>query len=233
MRRLPPALVALTPGTLAGGGGTRDLARLEAGIGALVECGVRGFLLREPQLGDALTLQLLEDLRAHCLTGVPDAWLGLHDRVHLAACAQVDGVHLGFRSLELFEARALLPEDVSLGLSTHAPDDPASWAGADYLFHGPLHATPSKEGLLEPIGVEGLARAVQATALPVWALGGVGAQHVPALSAAGAAGCAVLGGLWSAREGSLVERAMEYLAALAALGQTPDPGLERGCEERA
>ncbi len=193
----PPPLLALTPGRLgpgdAGGGASGgEASRLVAAVRAAVDAGLRGVLLREPGLADRAFLDLA--LRLREVLGA-DGWLGLHDRPHLAAAARAEGVHLGFRSLGVAAARAVAGPEVALGLSTHAGDDPATWAGADYLFHGPVRDTPSKHGLLEPVGPAGLARACAATDRPVWGLGGLRPEDARAVRTAGARGMAVLGGL--------------------------------------
>ena len=89
----------------------------------------------------------------------------------------------------------------------------ASWRGADYLFHGPVFATPSKQELLEPIGLAGLARACARTDRPILALGGVRPAHVGELRAAGAHGVAVLSGILGASDPGRATAA--YLEALA------------------
>jgi len=185
---LPPPIVALSPGSLSG---ERDLGRLRSALRVAVGAGLRGVLLREPRLSDRDLLQLIEHARE--LLPEPGDWLALHDRVHLAE--QVDAVHLGFRSLPLEQARACCRPSVSVGLSTHAGDAPETWQGADYRFLGPVFATPSKEGWVEPLGVEAFASSARLGAHPVWAIGGIEPAHAPALRAAGASGVAVLRGI--------------------------------------
>jgi thiamine-phosphate pyrophosphorylase len=169
----------------------RFLASLRAAIGA----GLRGLLLREPGLSDRAYLQLGQSVRQLA----PELWLGVHDRVHLAGAIGAEGVHLGFRSLPPAAVSEHHDPRLAIGLSTHAGDECAQWAAADYLFHSPVFATPSKPkdapGFLEPLGIEGLAEAVKATSQPIWALGGLGPEHVMSCRRAGAAGVAVLSGI--------------------------------------
>lgn len=187
--RLPPAIVALTPGTLAE---PRELAGVLRSVEAAVDGGLRGVLVREPRLADGVLGTLLERVR-ETLAAV-GGWLGVHDRVHLAQGDEA--VHLGFRSLPPYAARAC--GATTVGLSTHAGDAPTTWAGVDYRFLGPVHATPSKEGWLEPLGVEAFARAAEESEPPVWAIGGIDAGRVAPLRAAGAAGAAVRRGILQA-----------------------------------
>jgi thiamine-phosphate diphosphorylase len=203
--RLPPPLVALTPGDL-GGAGVHGLLTRAA---RAVEAGLRGVLLREPRLDDRAFLELACALRD--VLG-ESGWLGVHDRVHLAPACRADTVHLGFRSLPVDALPEACVAGRARGLSTHADDGPDAWFGADYLFHGPVRSTPSKEGLIEPVGMEGLRAAVECSPAPVWAIGGIEpADARPALQA-GASGVAVLRGVLGAADPA--SAAAAYLAAL-------------------
>lgn len=188
-RRLPPPLVALSPGDLAAPAFPKFLARARAAVGA----GLAGILVREPAMGDRALLELARTVRAIL---PPDAWLGIHDRIHLAEDAQADAVHLGFRSLAPEEARRILPEGIAIGFSAHAGDECAVWSSADYLFFGPVRAT----GVKEPVGFEPLARAVAMTPKPIWAIGGLQAEDAAACADAGCAGIAVRSGIFAAAD---------------------------------
>jgi len=190
---LPPSVIALSPGTLDEGA----IDGFERAAGKAVEGGLRGLLLREPSLSDESFLALARRLRA--LLDEPrgaagaGAWLGIHDRAHLAVAARADGVHLGFRSLGPAALSPWLADRCSIGLSTHAGDDPAGWRSADYLFHGPVRATPSKEGLLAPVGLDGLSAAVEAAGpVPVWGIGGLLPRDLRQVQGAGARGAAAV-----------------------------------------
>lgn len=187
-----PRLIALSPGDLVPGSTARFLEALE---GAL-EAGLPGFLLREPGLADGAYLELAAEV-ARRRAGRP-LWFAVHDRPHLARALGADAVHLSFRSLRAEELAPWLERSVLRGLSTHASDDPAAWRGADYLFHGPLHATPRKARALEPLGLEGLERARRLAPCPVLALGGVRPEDVGPLRARGLHGVAVLSGILGA-----------------------------------
>ena len=206
MRAAPPRLVALSPGTLAPGGERAFLAAL----GRALAAGLPGLLLREPQLSDRDTLALARKVVA--LRAEHAFWLALHDRAHLCTQLPLEALHLSFRSLPP-SALAWRPPGLALGLSTHAHDDPEHWRGADYLFHGPLRATPDKPHALAAVGLEGLALARTRTDLPLLALGGVRPEDVGPLRALGLHGVAVRGGLLGASDPARATRA--YLAALA------------------
>ena len=203
--RLPPALLALSPGNLA----PRD-GRFLAQVAAAARAGLRGVLLREGELGDRDYLELAGAVRG-ALAPWPEAWLGVHDRAHLARAATAQGVHLGGRSLAPSAVRPWLDAAVALGFSSHAGDDPRSWSGCDYLVHAPFGDVPHKG---PGVGASGIQRAVRLAACPVWALGGIAPADVAAILAAGAAGVVVRRGIFDAPD---CARAVgDYLAALAA-----------------
>jgi thiamine-phosphate pyrophosphorylase len=196
MRRPPEGLISISPGDLTVATGERYLQRMRA---CVVDGDLRAVLFREPRLADGPALDLLSALCA-LRTERPDLWVGVHDRPHLALAAGANGVHLGFRSLSVPATRAIVGMDCAIGLSTHAGDEPTRCAGADYLFHGPVHDTPSKRGLLDPIGITGLADFCASAAQPVWAIGGLDPAHAADLRSAGASGSAVIRGVSAAAD---------------------------------
>lgn len=114
----------------------------------------------------------------------------IDDRVDVALArpAVVHGVHLGQGDLPLAEARALLGPDVLLGRSTHTFPQllAADEEGADYLGFGPVFPTATK-GYTEGLGPERAWIAAQATARPVFAIGGIGPDNVGELAEVGRA----------------------------------------------
>lgn len=211
MKRLPSRLVALTPGTLEPAHVERFLHSASRAIAA----GLDSVLVREPGLSDRAVLELALALRARLdaretpgLDAREKAWLGLHDRAHLAHAARADGVHLGFRSLPPSEARRVVGAEVALGFSAHAGDELEPWAASDYLVLGPVFDTSSKRGWKEPLGLAGFARELARAPVPVWALGGIRAQNAREVLALGARGVAVRGALLEAADPEAAARAL-------------------------
>ncbi|MBM3988823.1 MAG: thiamine phosphate synthase [Planctomycetes bacterium] len=188
--RLPPPILALSPGTLA----ACDAGSFVARVARCRERGLRGLVLREQQLCDRDYLALASALR-DALPLEIDGWLALHGRPHLARAARADAVHLGGRSLAPLRVREWLDGEIALGLSTHATEETQSWSGADYLVHGPVCATTKGETRVVGIGFAALARGVARARVSVWALGGLGPEHAAQAAQSGASGMAVLGGL--------------------------------------
>lgn len=211
--RLPPPILALTPGTLIAG----DLPMfLERARRASERC-LRGVVLRERGLADGAFLELALELR-HIFLRESGGWLALHDRPHLALAADADAVHLGGRSLAPASVRSWLPREVALGLSTHMDDDPSTWLGADYVVHGPVRATRKGADPLQGIGFDALARAVRRAKVPVWALGGMGPEDAADCVRSGASGIAALGGILARPDAA--ERAASFLRAWSQAAET-------------
>lgn len=212
--RTPPALLAITPGAARDREGVRALlGRLERALGA----GLPGFSLREGALPDALLLELAREARV--LAAESGAWVGVHDAVHVALAASLDGVHLGRRSLPVEEARAVCGGRLALGFSAHADDAPRSAPvlAADYVTFGPVRAPRSKESDRAPTGLEGLARFAAAAPRPVLALGGLGPEDFVPVREAGGAGLAAI---------SAVFEDPDPAAAVAALVEAARGGAE-------
>ncbi len=204
-----PVLLALSPGNL-------HEQRVETLLGPLaraLDAGLQALLLREPGLPDRATLELARRLRA--VLG-ESRRLVLHDRAHLVAACGADALQLGYRSLPPLAARSVVGPALPIGFSAHAHDDAQARAGADFLLLGPVLATPSKQGLLEPLGFERLAQACATETRPVWALGGLKPEHAGDVRAAGARGIAVLSGVLGADDPARADE--RYLDAWNAAG---------------
>ena len=86
-----------------------------------------------------------------------------------------------------------------IGVSTHRCEEinAARKAGADFATFGPVWYTPSKAAFGEPAGLGNLRRACAGSPLPVFALGGVTAERIPEVLAAGAAGAGLISAVLS------------------------------------
>jgi len=227
--RTPRRLLALTPGTATR---SSDLPALVRAIGRAFEGGLPAVLLREPGLPDRDLFELARtvvDLSRR--PGAEAPWVGVHDSVHVALAAGADGVHLGFRSLPVEVAKPLVQGRCAVGLSAHEADDRERWSLADYLFFGPVRPTPSKEGLLEPTGFDGLARATSVCEAPVFALGGMRPEDATPVLRAGGAGLAVLSRLLAEEDPRAATRT--FLAALDAAEEALPWLRRRSCASRA
>lgn len=146
--------------------------------------------LRERDLEGGSLFVLAKQLRA--ITRAAGAQLYVNDRIDVAVAAGADGVHLGWGSLSIDDARVIAP-GLAVALSTHSrlEAESAAQRGASFVVFGPVFETPSKAGLLAPQGLTGLAD-VATSSVPVLALGGVDAQNGRDCLAAGADGLACI-----------------------------------------
>jgi thiamine-phosphate pyrophosphorylase len=123
----------------------------------------------------------------------------VNDRVDVAVAAGAAGVHLGGASLpvgEVYKWRGARRElaHFLIGASCHSLEAgmAAARAGADYLFFGPVFATPSKALFGPAQGLERLAEICGQVSVPVVAIGGIDWQTAPRCLRAGASGIAAI-----------------------------------------
>jgi thiamine-phosphate pyrophosphorylase len=124
-----------------------------------------------------------------------------NDRVDLALALDMDGVHLGQRSLPADVARGLLGRERILGLSVHGPGEAAEWGEdtLDFLILGSIFHTSSHPERA-PGGTGMVQEVAGATGLPVVAIGGITPARVGEVLSAGASGVAVRGGVWNSED---------------------------------
>lgn len=117
----------------------------------------------------------------------------------LALAVKADGVHLGQRDFPLDVARAILPPDKIIGISSATVDEArqADVDGADYIAVGAIYPTQSKEDT-RPAGLATLRQVRQLTKRPIVAIGGITVDNVEAVMAAGADAVAVISSVVSA-----------------------------------
>jgi thiamine-phosphate pyrophosphorylase len=124
----------------------------------------------------------------------------INDRVDIALCSGADGVHLGQDDMPPTAARGVLGPNAIIGYSTHNVDQvmEAKDLPIDYLAIGPVFETSTKADPDPAIGLEGL-RAMRELAgdVPVVAIGGINADNIGVVLAAGANSAAIIGCLYS------------------------------------
>ena len=127
----------------------------------------------------------------------------VNDRLDVALTSEAGGVHLGENSLPVGEAKRLLvasaaaetlAHDFILGVSCHSLEaaQSAASSGANYIFFGPVFATPSKAAYGSPQGVDRLAAVCSSVKIPVLAIGGITLANVSSCLSAGASGIAAI-----------------------------------------
>ena len=143
----------------------------------------------------------------------------VNDRLDVALSENANGVHLGEKSLPAAEAKRLVVErgecsNFVVGVSCHSLEAVRSAArdGADYLFFGPVFATPSKAAFGAPQGLERLAAVCREVSIPVLAIGGITLENASACFAAGAAGIAAIRLFQDAQDVSSLVQSVRKLA---------------------
>jgi thiamine-phosphate pyrophosphorylase len=191
-----------------------DRDGLERALDGALRGGADLVQLRDKTASDDELLRFAARVRERCAAS--GALFVLNDRPDLAVRAGADGVHVGQDDMAVAEARAILGDDAIVGLSTHsiAQADAGAGSGADYIAVGPVHATPTKEGRpaigLEPIRYA----AAHVHGVPWFAIGGIEAETVGAVVAAGARRAVVVRAIANAADPEAVTR--ELRAALTA-----------------
>jgi thiamine-phosphate pyrophosphorylase len=215
-----PRIYAITDRTAAGGGAPTAHAEIAE---RLFRVGIRCVQVREKDSADRDLLREVEAVAR--LAREMEVRLGrgwgarvlVNDRVDVARLAAV-GVHLGEDDLPPSTARAILPPECVVGVSTH--DRAAALrafadGSADYVAFGPIYASPTK-GIRPAAGLDALARIAERKTKPLVAIGGITAERLPAVFATGADSAAMISGLLEG--GRIEENARRALDAARRVG---------------
>jgi len=162
--------------------------------------GVRAVQVREKDLSGRELYELAE--RVQNLAKKFKARVLINDRVDIALALDLDGVHLPAAGFPVAEVRKLLGPNRLIGASTHSLTEAqaAAEAGADFITFGPVYATASKARYGPPVGVAALREAVRRVLIPVFALGGIGPNHLAEVAASGAFGIAMISAVLAASD---------------------------------
>lgn len=152
--------------------------------------------------------------------GGSGASLIVNDRVDVASVAGAD-VHLGRDDLEPCAARSLLGAESVIGGTANSLEEALRVAAepVDYIGVGPVYGTTSKGDRAAPrMGLERLAEIAAAVQKPVIAIGGIQAENVAEVMAAGAHGIAVLSAVACRDDPAAAARAFRVALDSAARG---------------
>jgi len=118
----------------------------------------------------------------------------VNDDPSIAAEVGADGVHVGQGDMSPGEVRERFPGLRIVGLSTHnMAQVEASWGEpVDYIGVGPVYATPTKEIPDPTLGPELAGRMIASARVPAVAIGGINADTLGPVLAAGARNFAVV-----------------------------------------
>jgi thiamine-phosphate pyrophosphorylase len=192
-------------------------AALAEKIAMLVAAGVDWVQIREKDLPARQLAALVREALRRTRT-VNSTRILVNDRVDVALAEGAAGVHLGESSLPVHEVKSLIRSrvsggDILVGVSCHSLESAKSAAAgrADYIFFGPIFATPSKAAFGEPQGVARLAEICGALTIPVLAIGGITLENAGACFRAGAAGIAAIRLFQDATDPAAVMQALRHI----------------------
>lgn len=183
---------------------TNDRLDYASGVREVLRGGCRWVQLRMKDASDEEFMRVGREVAAMCRAA--GATFIVDDRVHLAVRLQADGVHLGREDMPPRRARDILGSGKIIGATANTLDDmlAAADAGADYIGLGPFRFTTTKARLSPVLGLDGYSRIMagfrRRSAMPVVAIGGITADDVAGLMAAGVSGVAVSGALLGAED---------------------------------
>jgi thiamine-phosphate pyrophosphorylase len=172
------------------------LPQLRESIHSAVGMGLDWIQIREKDLSTQELLELARFVVQETRDSKVRAFV--NDRFDVALATGAAGVHLGESSIPVRNVacwrRAGGRSNLLIGASCHSPESAvnAERDGADYVFYGPVYATPSKEAFGPPQGIERLKKACEAVRIPVLAIGGITTANARSCIAAGAAGIAAI-----------------------------------------
>ena len=155
--------------------------------------GVNLVQIRERGLDDRGLLALTRAIVA-AVEGT-SAKVVVNDRVDIAIAAGAHGVHLRADSPPAAAVKTIVPAGFLIGRSVHSEAEAveAAGTGLDYLILGTIFPTASKPGGGSTLGLAPLERAAHGIPVPILAIGGITADTVRKVAAAGAAGFAAIG----------------------------------------
>ncbi|MEV6770519.1 thiamine phosphate synthase [Nocardia sp. NPDC051030] len=140
------------------------------------------------------------------------ALVACNDRADIALAAGVDVLHLGQNDLPPWYARKILGPDVVIGRSTNNRNQAGLAAideHIDYFCTGPVYATPTKPGR-QPSGLELVRSTADAHPHRPWfAIGGIDAERLPEVLAAGATRIVVVRAITAARDPEAAARSLK------------------------
>lgn len=186
MEKMLNGLYVITDDQLCPGRTHVEIAR------AAIEGGARIIQMRDKSASDREFYESALAIRQLCTEA--DALFFVNDRAHIAAAVGADGVNVGQTDLPISAVRAILGPKAIIGVSCDNIEQAvqAELDGADYVGFGPVFPTSTKLDAGPVSGLETLRLVCARVALPVVAIGGIGASNIAEVAAAGAACAAVV-----------------------------------------
>lgn len=173
--------------------------------------GVTMVQLREKELDEAAFEKEALQIQALCRRyQVPFL---INDNVALAKKIHADGVHVGQNDMETAKVREILGKDKIIGVTAKTVEQArrAELAGADYLGSGAVFGTSTKTDA-RSMDLETFRIICESVQIPVVAIGGITSGNIEKLTGLGAAGVAVVSGIFAAKDIMSETRRLRKLA---------------------
>lgn len=168
-------------------------------VEAALKGGATCVQLREKELDEAAFLAEAMELKALCRRyGVP---LIINDNVEIALRCGADGIHVGQEDMAARDVRALVGDDMILGVTAKTVEQAiaAQRAGADYLGSGAVFGSTTKTNA-RPLSCQALREICNAVTIPVAAIGGINLRNIHKLENTDIRGVAVVSGIFAAED---------------------------------
>ncbi|MBQ1681430.1 MAG: thiamine phosphate synthase [Agathobacter sp.] len=168
-------------------------------VEAALKGGVTAVQLREKHLSEEEYIKEACEMKKLCAKyGVP---LFINDNVKVALACHADGIHVGQNDMDPEEVRALVGDDMMIGVSAHSVEEAqeAVRKGADCLGVGAAFATSTKSDakVLPPDMLQAISKSVD---VPIVAIGGINRDNLPQLAGTGISGVALVSAIFAAKE---------------------------------
>ena len=153
--------------------------------------------LREKELDEESFLQEAYEMKALCEKyGVP---FFINDNVEIAIKCKADGIHVGQDDMEASNVRALVGEEMMIGVSVNCVEQAlaAVQAGADCLGVGAMFSTATKLDA-DSVTFETLREICNAVDIPVVAIGGISKENMMQLKGTDVDGVALVSAIFGA-----------------------------------
>ena len=155
--------------------------------------------LREKELDEESFLQEAYEMKALCEKyQVP---FFINDNVEIAIKCKADGIHVGQSDMEAGNVRALVGEDMMIGVSVNCVEQAlaAVQAGADCLGVGAMFSTSTKLDA-DSVSFETLREICHAVDIPVVAIGGISKENMMQLKGTDVDGVALVSAIFGAEQ---------------------------------
>jgi thiamine-phosphate pyrophosphorylase len=181
-------------------------------IREVLEAGCRLVQLRIKDEPEEKVLQQAQEAKALC--DRYQAKLIVNDFPHIAAAIGAWGIHVGLQDMPVAAVRSIVGKQMIVGgtANTFEHVQQRAQEGVDYIGLGPYRFTTTKQKLSPVLGLEGYQRIMDKVRaagiqLPIVAIGGIMADDVPGLLAAGIHGVAISGAVTNAdNKKEIIER---------------------------